>query len=284
MGVGGALYSAKFWATGTKINKAAVDSFISESNREHFAQRLWIDTTGVDWNSNAENAADKAEPAVRRIGLEDLLKSPIDWSEYIQTGKVKRALPKTPWEHQQEAITKVVNGLHDVGSRGTMLMACGTGKTFTALEIAQELAGSGGRVLYLVPSLALMSQTISEWANNARVKLSAYAACSDAQVGRSRKKNQFDLVDLSPQHLAIPPTTNAQKLAVKTTHSEEGQMTVVFATYHSLPVISDAQKEHSMPPFDLAICDEAHRTTGGSGKGNDESFFRANPQQRQRAG
>ncbi len=39
-------------------------------------------------------------------------------------------------------------------------------------------------------------------------------------------------------------------------------MTVVFSTYHSIQVISDAQKEHGLPEFDLIICDEAHRTTG----------------------
>ena len=139
-------------------------------------------------------------------------------------------------------------------------MACVTGKTFTSLRIAEALAGKRGRVLYLVPSLALMSQTVREWAADATLPLRAYAVCSDAQVGRRRRRND-DRIDMDVLDLAYPATTDAVRLASET------------ATYHSLPVIGQAQREHGLPHFDLAICDEAHRTAGARIEGEEDSAF-----------
>ena len=66
-------------------------------------------------------------------------------------------------------------------------MACGTGKTLTALRAAEALVGAGGRVLCLVPSLALMSQLVRDWHNDKKIGLRSFAVCSDAQVGRDKK-------------------------------------------------------------------------------------------------
>ncbi|MBU6175638.1 MAG: DEAD/DEAH box helicase family protein, partial [Planctomycetes bacterium] len=174
-----------------------------------------------------------------------------------------------PLEHQKEALAKAKEGFSEY-DRGKIIMACGTGKTYTSLIIAEQIAGVGKTVLYMVPSLSLMSQTIREWKNDATEDFTAFSACSDETVG-SRKKD--DEVIISKNDLAFPATTNANDLAQAVTKAPKDRMTVVFSTYHSIDVISEAQKSHGLQSFDLIICDEAHRTTGATLVGEDESSF-----------
>ena len=271
-GEGWCAIQCKFWAKGKRLQKAEIDSFLAASSTNHFTRRVIIDTTGKDWSRQAEEMLHGLAVPINRIGLHELRKSPIDWAKYATSEQIDRRDPKKPFPHQDEAIYKTVTGLAEPGSRGKLLMACGTGKTFTSLRIAEDLAGKGGRVLYLVPSLALMSQTVREWAADTRLSLRAYAACSDAQVGRRRRRND-DLIDMDVLDLAFPATTDAAKLAREATQITPDQLTVVFATYHSLPVIAKAQREFGLQDFDLAICDEAHRTAGARIKGEEDSHF-----------
>tara|TARA_R100001086_G_scaffold225430_2_gene143738 strand:+ start:1 stop:4281 length:4281 start_codon:yes stop_codon:yes gene_type:complete len=150
-------------------------------------------------------------------------------------------------------------------------MACGTGKTFTGLKIAEDLAGAGRRVLFMVPSLSLMSQTVREWTNDAEVDLRSFAVCSDAQVGKRGEEGDF--ADIASYDLAYPATTDPEKLAEKVELARDDEMTVVFSTYHSIDTISKAQLWHDLPDFDLIICDEAHRTTGAKFQDEEESNF-----------
>ena len=166
----------------------------------------------------------------------------------------------------------VTGGLANLGSRGKMIMACGTGKTLTSLRIAEELAGTGGRVLYLVPSLALMAQTVREWAQDANIPLRSFAVCSDSQVGK-RQRRSDDLIDMDALDLAFPANTDAVRLATVAAPPSPDDLTVVFATYQSSPVIEGAQQVHGLPDFDLVICDEAHRTAGALIEGEDPSHF-----------
>jgi predicted helicase len=159
-----------------------------------------------------------------------------------------------------------------VADRGKLIMACGTGKTFTGLKLAEELVGAGRMVLVLVPSLALMSQTIREWTIDAATPMRAFAVCSDVQVGK-RRKFDGDIAEIETHDLDYPATTNATKLAEKVSHPAPDRMTAVFSTYQSIQVISDAQRQRGLPEFDLIICDEAHRTTGATLEGEDESNF-----------
>lgn len=159
-------------------------------------------------------------------------------------------------------MNKVKAGLQNA-DRGKLIMACGTGKTFTSLKIAEEIAGKGKSVLFLVPSLALLSQSLTEWTQEADIPLHSFAVCSDSDVGKQNKDNN-DLVQTQIHELQYPATTNAASLfkAVTFRHNDEA-MSVVFSTYHSIDVIHQAQQK-GLPPFDLVICDEAHRTTGAS--------------------
>lgn len=259
----------KFYAEGYRIQKGDIDSFLASSATKHFSRGLVFDTTGAPWSINAEALLDDLN--VTRIGLDRLEESPIDWAAWFQRDEIKVAAPKSLRPHQIDALAAVQGGLADA-DRGKLIMACGTGKTFTGLKIAEAMAGSGKTVLVLVPSLALMSQTIREWTIDSATPLRSYAVCSDVQVGK-RRRDADDVAEVELHDLDYPATTNAAKLASRARHPAPDRMTVVFSTYQSIQVISDAQKLHGFPEFDLIICDEAHRTTGATLAGEDESNF-----------
>jgi predicted helicase len=252
----------KFRAEGHKIQKSEIDSFISNSGKKPFTNRLFLDTTGTDWSPNAEAMLEGQYIPVQRIGLSDLRNSNIDWSSYLleQGNKPVVQDRKQLRPHQHEAVKSVVSGFQDT-DRGQLIMACGTGKTFTSLKIAERMAEEQGHitVLFLVPSLALMSQSLKEWSDNTSVPLHAYAVCSDIKVGRDRTG---ELTDIQVHDLQIPATTDGRRLyEEQSNHPLAEGMTVVFSTYQSIEAITEAQKA-GFPDFDLAICDEAHRTTG----------------------
>ena len=260
----------KFYDENHKMQKHDLDSFFTASGKKEFTRRLIVDSTRSDWSEHAEAALMGQKIETRRIGLSELENSPIDWSSYSPNTPIKLNAKKEPREHQLAALDKVKEGLA-VADRGKLIMACGTGKTFTSLKIAEILAGSGKQVLFLVPSLSLMSQSISEWTIESTIPLRCFAVCSDNQVGK--RKVSDDLADINIHDLAYPATTDAKKLAEKLALSHDGEMTVIFSTYQSIQVISEAQKTYALPAFDLIICDEAHRTTGATLAGEDESNF-----------
>lgn len=260
----------KFYDENHRMQKADLDSFFTASGKKEFTRRLIVDTTRREWSEPAENALNGQAINTLRIGLAELENSPIDWSVYAPSRPVKLKAKKTPRDHQIIAIDAVKKGLAQA-DRGKLIMACGTGKTFTGLKIAEGIAGKGKQVLFLVPSLSLMSQTIAEWTIESAIPLRSYAVCSDVQVGK--RKNSDDLADINIHDLAYPATTDAKKLAEKIAHPHDDEMTVIFATYQSIQVIHDAQKRYGLPVFELIICDEAHRTTGATLAGEDESNF-----------
>nr|VFK23280.1 MAG: Type III restriction enzyme, res subunit [Candidatus Kentron sp. LFY] len=153
-------------------------------------------------------------------------------------------------------------------------MACGTGKTFTSLKIAEELAGAGKRVLFLVPSLALLSQILTEWTQESKPPLHSFAVCSDREVGKKRSRKDDDRVETFAHELRYPATTDARRLAQEMEKRHDADhMSVVFSTYHSIAVIHEAQRYHDLEVFDLIICDEAHRTSGATYTDEDDSNF-----------
>jgi predicted helicase len=211
----------------------------------------------------------QAIPVVR-IGLTYLRESRIDWTIFEARGEIVLAAKKTLMPHQRDALADVSSGLA-VADRGKMIMACGTGKTFTSLKIAEAIAGKGKRVLFMVPSLALMSQTVREWTNDTETPIRAFAVCSDAHVGK-RRKSTDDVAEIEIHDLAFPATTDPVKVAAKAGEDDPERMTVIFSTYQSIVTLTRAQ-EAGLPDFDLIICDEAHRTTGATLDGEEESNF-----------
>jgi predicted helicase len=156
----------KFYEPEHSISKADLDSFISASSTNDFTRLMLIDTSTQPIGKHAQSVFDKISQEYIRIQLSELEESRIDWSSYVSDGKVRLHSKKELRDHQIKALNAVREGLAE-DDRGKMIMACGTGKTFTSLRIAEELAGVGKTVLYMVPSLALMSQTVREWKNDA---------------------------------------------------------------------------------------------------------------------
>ena len=253
------------------LQKKDIDSFFTASGKTHFSNRIIVSTTDK-WSKNAEDALEGQHIPVSKITLSDLENSVIDWTQYHIGKPPKRKSRKSLRPHQQSALNAVSNGFARGETRGKLIMACGTGKTFTSLRIAEHLAGKGKRVLFLVPSLSLLSQTLREWTQDADLPLRNFAVCSDSEVGKYKKDDDRAIVRTSD--LNYPATTNAKSLyqAASVLHDAE-HMTVVYSTYHSIDVIHQAQAQYGLPEFDLIICDEAHRTTGATFDGDDESAF-----------
>ena len=261
----------KLFAPDYRLQKPDIDSFFTASGKKHFAGRIIVSTTN-HWSQNAEDALQGQRPPVTKIDLNDLENSLIDWDQYAAKPTAVLKPQKELRDHQVRALNAVTAGL-ETDERGKLIMACGTGKTFTSLKIAEQMAGAGKRVLFLVPSLNLLSQTLTEWTQEAAVPLHSFAVCSDSDVGKKRTKDD-DVVQTLVHELSFPATTNPKRLAEEVTaRHDANSMSVVFSTYHSIYSISTAQKRHGLEDFDLIICDEAHRTTGATFDGDDESAF-----------
>lgn len=279
----------KCFAEGTTIDKPAVDTFLSTSGRTfkgedlktiNFAQRLWISTTN-NWGPNATAAIQNQVPPVTRINLTDLQQAPVDWEKLEQGihGEAARSARKTLLPHQEDALA-ATKEFFQTNSRGKLIMACGTGKTFTSLRIAEEVTGRKGLVLFLVPSIALLAQSLREWSADAVNPIHAICICSDAEVSRQQKKNE-DTDTMSVVDLALPASTNAaaikRSLLLSEERSEKG-LTVIFSTYQSVGRVAEVQKElratnPALASFDLIVCDEAHRTSGYAANEAEASAF-----------
>lgn len=260
----------KFYPAEYRIRKEDIDSFFTASGKKHFGRRLIIDSTDGNWGPNAEDALVNQNPPALRLSLADLEESTIDWARFVDDGKIVQAKKKELMPHQKDALAAVAKGFAE-DDRGKLIMACGTGKTFTGLKIAEDRAGVGKTVLYMVPSLSLMSQSVREWTNDAAIPLRCFAVCSDAQVGRRQGRDDF--ADIATHDLAYPATTDPKKLSQEVGKPAPDKMTVVFSTYQSIDVISKAQFLSDLGDFDLIICDEAHRTTGAIFEDEEESHF-----------
>ncbi|MDE0425042.1 MAG: DEAD/DEAH box helicase family protein [Candidatus Poribacteria bacterium] len=256
----------KCYAETTRISKKDLDTFISASAREPFTSRMFVDTAH-DWSANLHRTLDGLQPPCQRISAADLASRPVAWPDLsIQEAEQLDYQQETfsLREHQREAFNDVINGFKE-SDRGKLIMACGTGKTFAALRIAEYLAGVGGRVLYLVPSIGLFAQAMREWSEQQSVPHRYIGICSDTKAGKTAE-------DASILELEIPVTTDPADISKALQKTDANNMKVVFCTYHSLPIVEAAQ-DAGAPPFDLILCDEAHRTTGIEDNGDKTSPF-----------
>ena len=277
-----------------KINKQMVDSFITTSGRTFttddtgetpiaFAHRLWIDTTTAVWSSNAEAAIQNQQPPVSRITLYDLRESPVDWDKLLQgvEGDGARTSQKKLRPHQSEALA-AAHTYYTEHDRGQMIMACGTGKTFTSLRLIEQETAGRGLILFLVPSIALLGQSLNDWYFDAQEPIQSICICSDSRATRNRRRqaDDLDVTDDSPVDLALPATTRVDQIVPRLRQIQKHPgLKVVFSTYQSIDVIAEAQRmilkesAGAYGIFDFIVCDEAHRTTGVKLSSRDESHF-----------
>lgn len=258
----------KFYAPSYTLQKGDIDSFFTASGKSPFASRLIVSTTDK-WSKHAEDALEAQQIPCARLRVADLEDSAVDWSKFslAKPDQVVLRTKKKPFKHQQAALKAVHEGFQK-HERGKLIMACGTGKTFTSLKIVEQETPSNGLVLFLVPSISLLSQTLKEWTAQATDEIRAFAVCSDTKVGKHSE-------DIAVHDLAFPATTDAKRLGqvMAARPAADTRRTVIFSTYQSIDVISQAQKKHGVGEFDLIVCDEAHRTTGVTLSGEDESAF-----------
>ena len=225
----------KCYAQGTRISKTHLDSFISASAREPFTARLIVDT-GDEWGPNARKTLDGLTPFCSVLRFGDLLDRPINWPDLVHQAPESLSYRVQSFElkpHQQSAVNDVLNGFKE-NDRGKLIMACGTGKTFTALHIVEAIAGKGGRALYLVPSISLLQQAMREWAEQRTIPHRYIGICSDTRAGRTDE-------DATLQELEIPVTTDPVVISAALRNASKDKLTVVFCTYQSLELVENAQ-------------------------------------------
>jgi predicted helicase len=240
--------TGKLWAIQAKaydpryrVTKRDVNKFLAESGREVFTYRMLIGTTNLI-DRIGERTIQDQEKRVTFFRLNDLQTANVDWPAsptLLRPARPRRAA--RPHDYQRKAIKKVVDGF-DSADRGQLIMACGTGKTLTALFIRERL--SAERTLVLVPSLSLLKQTLNVWRANSDTEFGSLPVCSDDTVARDDDAALEHITDLG-----VPATTNPEEIAAFLRRRSGPR--VVFATYQSSPQIASALALGRVPDFDL---------------------------------
>lgn len=281
----------KFWAIQCKcykddavISKKMVDSFIANANRQfvddemhtnRFDKLFWVSTTS-HWGKNAQESIKHQAIQFVPIYTNRLQYSSVNWKELVEGKQGKEALlaGKTMRPHQIDALTKA-HEYFENHDRGKMIMACGTGKTYTSLKIVENETKGNGLVLYMVPSIALLSQGLKSWTEDSQYKLKPVCICSDAKASQNVDDDENNLLDMS-----FPASTNVDTIVKHLKfYQAKGDFIVVFSTYQSIDVVSKAQAkllhetDGKFGKFDYIVCDEAHRTTGAKSEKKSESHF-----------
>ena len=274
----------KCYAEDATIDKAAVDSFLANASRtfvdsetfqtREFSNLIWVQTSRKRWGANAETAIQGLSKPFNRISLYDLEISSVDWDKLREGlyGGSARLSGKQPMAHQLTAMSKAYDYFVTNGNeRGKLIMACGTGKTYTSLKIMEQMTEKDAFVLFMVPSIALLGQTLNAWMSDKQDEMKAVCVCSDAKVVRMTK--DADDEDTSIVDLAVPASTNIASIVRQLQkYNSDNCRTVIFSTYQSIDVVKEAINKYDRE-VDLIICDEAHRTTGIVMKDRDESNF-----------
>lgn len=274
----------KCYAEDAHIDKGAVDSFLANASRtfldpetfqtREFSNLLWVQTTRKRWGANAEAAIQGLSKPFNRISLYDLEISAVNWEKLREGlyGDDAKLPGKQPRPHQLTAMSNAYEYyVEQRNERGKLIMACGTGKTYTSLKIMEQMTDKNAFVLFLVPSIALLGQTLNAWMSDKQDEMRAVCVCSDAKA--SRKMKDADDEDASVIDLAVPATTNTNSILRQLQqYDKDNCRIVIFSTYQSIDVVKEAIDKYGRE-VDLIICDEAHRTTGVILKDKEESNF-----------
>ncbi|MCQ2729326.1 DEAD/DEAH box helicase [Helicobacter pylori] len=291
------------WELRGKERDKGIDIVITTSNKEYIAVQCKFHQNSVSYNdispfltqllsgvgevrfkkgiiistSNLTSEALKAIEQIRSTGMgidideiteEDFIYSRIDWEKFDPT-KTEDEFPlcdkKKPRSHQTEAINATKEYFSNPkNARGKLIMACGTGKTYTSLKIMEALEPK--ITLFLAPSIALLSQTFREYAKEKSEPFYASIVCSDDKVGKSKNE---DNDDINFSELPLKPSTRLEDiLSVYEKAQKENKRFIIFSTYQSAPRIKEVQEAH-LGEIDLIICDEAHRTVGAMYSSNE---------------
>ena len=180
------------------LGKSDIDTTYAEAAKHPKMNKFMIVFTGASIGQNAELQTKETNTIV--LMQDELSKCSIDWTEH-HVNFIKEV--KNLYDYQEKAVNNIVTSLAN-NDRGKLIMACGTGKTLVSLKIAEQIAGVGKTVLYLVPSLYLIPQTMREWADNKDVSHEYLAVCSDSTVDQDANGSITEIL--------INPTTNTDEL------------------------------------------------------------------------
>ena len=253
------------------LDYQTVATFFGKAGVDGTYPHTMIVTSAARYSTHLESVADNWNTV--RIFTEDMAESEIDYSDWIEGRATTTRALKEPREHQKAAIADCLKKF-ETYDRGKLIMACGTGKTLTALRLTEQLlqkqGKSGGRILFLAPSIALVGQSMREWANQSKLPMECAVVCSDARAASVDE----DTWESSLRDIPYPASTDPETVFAQMREVAPDSLAVIFSTYQSIQVVSDAQKL-GLPAFDLIICDEAHRTTGMTeqGRQDDASEF-----------
>ena len=240
------LFQVKFLSGRPQITLDIASKFLGLSNQ---CRKRFIIS-----NSNDMVTLVKQRKVSAILGFQFDKLTPDDFKAIHHFLHQKRYQPKPyrPDPHQAQAVRQVIQAFK-TEDRTQAIMACGTGKTFAALWVAEALKPK--TVLVLVPSIALLSQTLKEWskATSWGDRFTYMAVCSDDTVGK-----QEDDVVLRPTDLDFPTSTDPKEIK-KFLQSSSSNVRIIFSTYQSSAMVAKAMKGQT---FDLGIFDEAHKTTG----------------------
>ena len=256
----------KYWAVQCKCYDSdktlpyeACSTFWSTASLDPRYSRYMLMTTTENlsanvWKKVAQSGTIVITPSV-------MADTNVDWGAVLTQEKSLQRTVYELREHQENAVRAINKSFDDDGNdRCKAIMACGTGKTLMSLRLAEGRA-NGGLVLFAAPSIALVSQAMREWTNQAKANLRTLVVCSDAKA--SSLKDEDAVLDVIAD-LAYPATTDPNTLVERynAIRAEDPEaMCAIYSTYQSMGVVEAAQKM-GLPEFDLVICDEAHRTTG----------------------
>jgi superfamily II DNA or RNA helicase len=241
----------KCYAPTTAVKKSDIDSFLTESSGVHFARRLLVTTGPV--SSRAANTMDSQPVVTEIVDLETLRESPVTWPAYAGPTTAPARLPRaTPRPHQDDALAAIVPAIA-AGGRLQAHMACGSGKSLTALWSARQSGAS--TILLLAPAINLISQLLDEWqAQHDWDDVAFLPVCSDTDI-KADDRNASDE--------GRPPSGATTDPAVIAAFLDGPAATkVVLSTYQSSHRVAAALEASLVGQFDLAICDEAHRLAG----------------------
>ncbi len=256
----------KFHQDSVSLNELATFFTQLQSGVGEVRFKKGIIITTSNLSANAQQAIEQIRSTgmgidIDEINEEDFIYSRIDWEKFdpAQTqGELPLCDKKRPRPHQQEAINATKEYFSNPkNARGKLIMACGTGKTYTSLKIMESLEPK--IMLFLAPSIALLSQTFREYAQEKSEPFYASIVCSDDKVGKSKNE---DNDDINFSELPLKPSTRLEDiLSVYEKAKQENKRFIIFSTYQSALRIKEAQ-ERGLDKIDLMICDEVHRTVG----------------------
>jgi len=216
---------------------------VFSSNGDGF---LFHDRTAADGNIETEISIDKFpspeelwEKYKKYKGIVTPAAEKIASQDYFYDGSGKKAR-----YYQQIAINRTVEAIANGQQRILLVMATGTGKTFTAFQIAHRLwkAGCKKRILFLADRTALIDQT-----------------------RRNDFKHFKDKMTVIRKKVVQTKDGKEELVAVKKRgiDSSDKAYEVFLGLYQGLsnnePGIEDAYKDFSPDFFDLIIIDECHR-------------------------